>query len=255
MSSINKRISPELNHLESISSHPDNAELLGTLKTFSDLLKSCGIERAVSSPDSLMALSQLTAARKKEIQIGFQLNINFCLPVLKAAEGTAFHVSHETEKECLKNVLDYHDFEVSDEFWKTLDNDQVIEIYGQDMKQVYRGLNFYKYTGYSLLDVSVFEWFVLWERPKMVVQMMMEQSQNVLEHDLKCFKFQIPRHVLRETKDTGLNADFVPRACMLEFQHCGVVKNSKDPLKKGFICTSLGEIIAEGEEALNINFV
>lgn len=234
---------------------PENYSLLETLKEFSALLAKAGIKIAVSSPRSLMELNNLTPERKKQIEDAFRLSIQWLGPVLNEPQIGEFKVSVETEKKALKNALSFYRLRVSDDFLDTIQEDHLVEIYSAEGKQIYRGLNFYKYTGYSLLDVSVFEWFVLWERPKLINQMMFEQSMTVVKNDLPLYRFQIPRHVSRETLNTEHDENFVPRACVVEFLHCGSLKSLGGEFEGGIICTARGGIIAEGDEALDIEFV
>jgi hypothetical protein len=131
----------------------------------------------------------------------------------------------------------------------------VIEIYGHDMIQLYRSLTFFQYCGYSLLDISVFEWYVLWERPRMVVDKMIDYAKVYLTTKHPTAKFDVPRHVLRETMDTGLTSPFNVRACIVDFKNIASLSKGLSPEPGGFICTATGEIIAEGSDALNIQFV
>jgi hypothetical protein len=136
-----------------------------------------------------------------------------------------------------------------------LEDGHVIEIYGEEMIQLYRSLSFFNYCGYSLLDISINEWFVLWERPKQVIQAMNDHVREAFSQNIDAKKLQIPRHVLRETMNTGDTVPFVPRACLVEFQYIGSLRKSPLGNPCAFICSASGEVIATGSEAMSIAFV
>ncbi|MBK9294410.1 MAG: hypothetical protein IPM57_08180 [Oligoflexia bacterium] len=164
---------------------------------------------------------------------------------------------HELEQKLLKKALDYYKLKTSEEFWKSLKNGDLIEVYGQEMVQLYRSLSFFKYSGYSLLDLSVHEWYVLWERPSMAQEKMQEYANKALSNDIKLEKFLVQKHILREIYDTGKTEPFAPRAILVEFKNISSLKNSYSNIDEiaGFICTSRATKIAEGEDAKNIQFV
>ena len=164
-------------------------------------------------------------------------------------------LSPSVERNCAERALDSCGLKAHEDFWKTFGDDQIIEIYGLDMIQLYRGFNFYKYCGYSLLDISVFEWYVLWERPRKVIEQMAQQTNYVIENCFPVYRLQLPRHVLRETHNTGLTDLFTPRACIAEFLNMGALTKDFTTGSQGFICTAHGELIAEGPEAMHFDFI
>src|SRR5437868_972067 len=72
------------------------------------------------------------------------------------------------ERSLALKALKYFNLNLKDDGWQDTYADEIIEIYNPQGIQLYRSLNFFKTCGYSLLDLCVNEWFVLWERPKVV---------------------------------------------------------------------------------------
>lgn len=237
---------------EQVLEDPLNRRLLETLVRFAEKIRPLGYDVPVSSRASLARLGETSPEKKRQIAESFDLWLGWIDP-----EEDGVSRPEKSEKAFLQRALEHYGLHVDDEFWTTFTEDQFVQIYGEDMIQLYRSLNFFRVCGYSLLDISVFEWYVLWDRPSRIMDEMIRSAQGALETYVAVKKLEAPRHVLRETYDTGLSDMFVPRASLVDF--CHVASLTKSPIRgstpRGFICTSLGHIIATGEEALRIQFV
>lgn len=234
-----------------ILGNPANERLMESLGRFAAKIGEYGYKVPVSSKQSLIKLGEIPDGKKVEIAQAFDLWLQWIDP---AEDGDS---AERTEKAFLKRALQHYGFHVGEEFWTTFNEDQFVQIYGEDMIQLYRSLNFFNVCGYSLLDISVFEWYVLWDRPRRILDEMFRCSREVLDKNIPVIKFDAPRHVLRETYDTGLSDMFVPRASLVDF--CYIASVTKSPLAgappRGFVCTTTGHIIATGDEALRIQLV
>lgn len=231
----------------------ENQSVLESIDRLVAALASFSIYPAKYSQHSLEQLNLLSSEKKIAIAEGFNLTSEWLESAV--SEGIDLRVSKETEKKCALKALKHFGLKVSDDLWNTIEDDEVIEIYGRDMRQLYRGLNFFKVCGYSLLEISVYEWYVLWERPKQVIQKMAEQTNYVIENAIPVHCFNLPKHILRETLNSIGSEYFIPRACIAEFLHIGATLGEHSSRVEGFMCTARGEIIAEGSEALSIGFV
>lgn len=230
-------------------------QVLSTLAAFAKQIAYYGYTVRVYSESALSKLETLPPDRKQSIISFYE---NWCQWISPEGIGPTNPENSEIlDKTFLKRALEYYGLEVSDEFMKTIDSETVVEIYGHDMVQLYRSLNFFNASGYSLLDLSVHEWYILWERPRMVTEKMMEYAKDVLTQAVPLTKFVTPKHVLRETYDTGQTQPFVPRAALVETLNIGSLtyKNTFNRPPGGFICTMKGSVIAVGDEAISIEFV
>jgi hypothetical protein len=146
---------------------------------------------------------------------------------------------------------------VDEQFLKTIETDQIIEIYNEEMIQVYRSLNFYKITGYSLLDISLYEWFVLWDRPRQAMESIGAEVIEALKSNIPVKSFQTQTHLVREIFNASKSEHFEPRAALLTPVRLGTLKPKafSTNKKKGFICTSTGEVIAIGRDADNFQVI
>lgn len=229
--------------------------LIETLENFSILASRYGYSVHPYSARSLQKLSTLPEERKISIRLFYENWISWIEP-----EDSSTHeiqIDLEKEKSFLKRALDHYNLRVHDDFWATLQTGQLIEIYGTDMVQIYRNLEFLRYCSYSLLDISVFEWYNLWTRPTQILEAMLKCAEQAMNHPTPVLPYSVPRHVLRETQPATLDEPQPRIACLVDFHHIGSVFNKFgfDLSPRGAIATSSGEIISIGDEASKIQFV
>lgn len=232
---------------------PENISLLKSLSDFSQTLSLYGLHVRISSTSSLQRLNQLSSETKKNIGAYYRLWNEWIQP-----EGVLTPVAKidiELEKQFLRKALKHYGFIVDEEFWNVLSKDDLVEIYGEDMVQLYRSTNFFEISGYSLLDLSINEWFVLYERPRRIMEIMGEKSQKVFHESGPTQQFLIPKHLLRERCEVGTAEPFVPRAVLVDFQYISSLKRNPLGKAKGLIVTCKAELIASGDESMNIEFV
>lgn len=237
-----------------ITNDAQNLILITSLYRYADMLKKFGFNVQPTSKKSLLKLKELSLEKKKEIYEGYNQGYKWLSPLAEQASA-GLNFSAGFERACAQAYLDPYELEADESFWKTIRSGDVIEIYGLDMKQLYRGMNFYNYSQYSLSDFAVHEWYVLWERPKRVIDQLVEAFNFVVGCKVDSHSLNISKHVLRETLNVSEEEYFKPRACLMEFATAGVLRNKSDGSVGGVICSSRGEIIAEGNEALTIDFV
>jgi hypothetical protein len=246
-----------INEMKSFHIDPDKnfsesrtQRLLVSLNQFAARLAECGYKVSAYSERALRKFEEIPVERQEQI-IGDFENWN---QWFSSVEGTVPFA--ELEKHCLRRALDNYGFHADEEFWKTLGEGQIVEIYGPEMIQYYRSFSFFKITGYSILDISVFECFMLWERPKKAIEETYNDVKVVLEGFVPVKRFQIPKQLIRETYQTGSTEPFQPRAILAEFLYMGSLRAKvSDGIPTGFICSSRAEVIALGDEALKIEFV
>ena len=239
---------------EEILNSKENQRLLQTLTRFAGLLNHYGYDMESYSETSLKKLGEVPNDKKEQIAAYFENWSNWIDP--EESPGPV----EDIEKRCLQKALDHYNLEASEEFWQTLEKDQIIEFYGEDMLQLYRSLSFFRVTGYSLLDISVFEWYVLWQRSEKAIEETMNDAKQALENYIVVKKFEIPKQLVHEVYDVGGQAEaFVPRTILAEFMHLGSIikKNHFDPFSTaaGVICTSRAKVLSQGEDATNIRFL
>ena len=229
---------------------PENIRLFQAMTRFAKLLQRLGYPVQIYSESSLQKIEQISAEDKMRLVSDFETWSEWVEP-LNPLTPT------ENQMHLLKRALAKHGFEAHDEFLKTIEPDQIVEFYNEDMIQLYRSFNFFKISGYSLLDMSVFEWYLLWDRPRQIMKSISAELSDSLKTYIPVKRFATPRHVIREIYDTRNSKPFIPRTALAEFLHLGSLRTNKFTrnLKKGFICTSYGQLLAVGEESKTIDFI
>lgn len=225
-----------------------NRRLFDAATRFAELLNRLGHSIPAYSESALLKLAETPATKKEQIASDFECWSNWIEPL----DPTT---SYDNEITLLKRALEKHGFEADDEFWKTIEKGQIIEFYNEDMVQLYRSFNFYAYTGYSLLDISLYEWYLLWDRPAQILESIGAELMESLQTHIPVRPFRTRKHLVREIFNATNSKHFRPRASLLQPVRLGSLTSKKFGAKKGFICTSTGETIAVGDEAKNIQFL
>ena len=227
-----------------------NSRLFLALNRFSNILEKFGYFVRPYSNASLVKLQDVPVVQRNVMAARFEEWADWVDPLNPATP-------YENEVSLLKRALKANAFEADRNFFKIIEKDQILEFYGQDMIQLYRSFNFFAITGYSLLDISVFEWFVLWDRPAKILKEVAGELIESLEIYIPVKRFSTPKHVIQEIHNSAMTADFKPRTAMAEFLYLGSLRSTdaKAAEKRGFICSSVGQLIAVGNESNSIRFL
>lgn len=224
---------------ELLETSPLNERLLQAFEKYAEQVLKMGYQNKVYSEAALRQLAVLPEEKKVSITEFLELSLQWANTSLET-QGVL------SPKNYLSQALEYYGLAMDENFLKVIDKDTVVEIYSEDMIQLYRSFNLLDMTGYSLLDLSVFEWYVLWERPHLVIEQMQSQCAQILSSQVPFKNFAVVSHILKETYNMGMTEPFVPRSCMVKFEHIGYLKRLREDSPHAFICTAKGNIIAEG---------
>ncbi len=249
-----KTLSSGRSSLFSYASDPLNLRVIEVAEHFAAVMKAVGYTVKPHSPQALRQLPTVPTLRKLQICAHLELVCTW-LNELKAEGGTENIRDSYSEKALLQKAMKHFGLMVDEQFWKVFENHLVTEIYGDNMIQLYRTLNFYELTGYSILDLSMNEWYVLWQRPQRIIEAMMTHGNRVIQANIPLAELPIPKHLNLEIYDSGETEPFVPRAAIVEFRHIAALKTTWQGPAVALICTSEGSLVAEGDEARNIRFV
>lgn len=252
---LNPRFSKQVEpSLKVILDDPENKLLLLALERFAEILRRYGHIVSIYSSGSLLKLSDTTSEKKTAIRTFFENLADWMEP--EAGSPEIIKVDLEKEKTFLRRAFSHHGLWMHEDFWNTLTEGQVIEFYGTDGVQLYRNINFFDFCSYSLLDISVFEWYNLWQRPSQIQEQMNRDAVKVFSTATPVMQYKVPRHVLREVKPPSLEIEeHPPLACLVQFKYAGSLFKGVDPRPAGAIATSEAEVIAVGDEARTIHFV
>ncbi len=225
-------------------------EFISCLQRFADILKVYGYEVPVASKAALAKLPEVSDEKKQQIIRQYDLFMDWIEP-----EKDRDIKPDVTEKEIAwaSKALQFYGLNVSDDFWATVTKDQIIEIYSDDMTQIYRSIGFFTKTGYSLADLALFEWWVLWQRSKSVIEKQTAEVTAILNNNIPVMTTQIPPHIVLEIMNSGETDEFEPSAISVKYHNLGSVM--KLGRAAGFIVTTSCDVIVQGDEVKKIAFV
>lgn len=247
---MNILAAPDLSVLQkSIAIETEVFALLDQIETWQWAADSLGFKNPKWSPAGLVALAQMPSEKVRMLTKHLEL-WNSWITLSQSAKGQV------DDFVLLQLALSHYGLEISDELRETLDGETVVEVYSEDMIQIFRSFRMLSMTSYSLLDLCAHEWFVLWERPQLTMMQMQEDVKMVLQTETPCRKAGVTPHVVKETFNTGMTEPFVPRSSFVKFQHIGYLKRLTPDAPRAFICTAKGNLIsANSLELEQISFL
>lgn len=215
--------------------------LLKAIEMYSQVAQRMGFHLPASSPAAFEQLQKIPEIKKAQMAKLLSSSAEFVDP---DAGDDLFYI----ETKLLERTLREYGLEADESLLATIDKDTVVEIYSTDMTQLFRSYKLLEMTGYSLLDLCVYEWYVLWERPQLVVQQMQKNIQEVIEGRISAKDFEVSPHILKETFNPGNLDPFIPRSCEVRFQKIGLLHRLRPDSPEAFLCTAKGSVIAKGQD-------
>ncbi len=168
-------------------------------------------------------LSQIPAPQMNEI-IG---SLNFYNNII--SEGLdSYEIIDDLHKNHLDSFLQKLNLTISDEIYKYLDEDVIVEIYSKEHRQLYRSVNFFKLSRYDFYTLTFVPWENLYYRAP-AIKGKIFNSINQAIHSGTFFKPEtgIPDHIITEV-ETG-------RKLKYESICGGVVRDGEEEQPMGYI--------------------
>lgn len=226
------------------------------LDSYIEVLGKFGITVRRDTPESRARLRALPASAQQALTDSFTLKsqwLNEELTYEPVEKGRPLGVPRE--RRLVERVLRHFGLEVDESFWATVTEGDLIEVYGRNMVQLYRNLEFFRICGYSILEVSTIEWFDLWERPTSILKEMMRMAESAFEENVPVRSYNVPRHILRETRSANPQLGYEPRANLVDFKVMAPIRVKGQSKGVGAIVTSRGEPIITGADSGRIAFL
>ena len=115
----------------------------------------------------------------------------------------------ETEITNLKRVFAKIGLRCPDDLFSKIEKGEIIEIYNPDGFQVYHNIEWLKLSSYSLLDVMVFPFYELFDRPSSIVEAIRNEGFRAFSQSaFETTPMMVPKHMLRE-RLSAENREFV----------------------------------------------
>lgn len=225
---------------------PENVELLEATFQYTELVNSFGYQMQAFSPSSLRDLANLENQKKLTIANTFRSLFAEAAPFLNRESANIL---------LLEKTLKNHRLLQNKEMFDSFDNQSLIEIYSGDMRQIFRSMNFYEYTNYSMLDLFSYEWWVLWQKPSLIVKTLTEYAEKVIREKLPITQVDIKPFLNIESLNTGATEPFIPRSVLVSDFNIGYLEKEYFSRDEFFMCTTKAKIVSTGTSALKTKII
>ncbi len=234
---------------------PLDRTVMETVESLARYISNYGYPCRAFTPESLQKFTAFPEAKKREILA--QLNTLIHVIVQNQVDNPIVDPNDHPEKGLIQKTLDFYGFEFRDDFWSVVDKEEIVEIYNQEEIQIFRTFNFFKTCAYSLMELLTNEWFVLWERPSIVIEKMFEISRACLNGEKTGIHSMnvVPRHILKEIYNPGHQENPISRSVLLDFGHICPIYRSGTSVIAGIAVTSKGRLMGVGAETDQIGFL
>jgi hypothetical protein len=176
----------------------DTSFLVESLKAlsvqFALLMAEEGLQLKPFTGEALQHVNSLDAAKIKGIIENFIKYYEICQKFRKQ------QLNLRNNNEFVKYALKLMELKAPEVFFDHVAADDIVEIYNTQGIQVFRNIRFFEVTSYSLADLLVFEWYNLYDRPKVVIEKIFERVDTILKNEHELLPMDIPTHLLKEIK-------------------------------------------------------
>jgi hypothetical protein len=132
-------------------------------------------------------------------------------------------------------------------FMRLMETTDILEMYDLNNIQIFRNMNFMKICGYSLCDIAVHEWPVLFERSQVITKEIEEQIGRAVT--LKTIvKLDVPQHYMKERFST------TRQLVRVNLRYASPIFDYSDQLA-GFAVCCKADIVDEHPDRHDLRFI
>jgi hypothetical protein len=157
-----------------------------------ELLKQANIQ---STPylDGLPWFSKLSYENQKSII----LNLNFYISLCKEQLNEGYKLTDNLS--FTWRFLRKLDMTPKSDLFNLITDEDIIEVYSKDSRQLYRNLRFFDYSSYTIEELYSLEWWVLYERDEKVMNSLYDLAAKILDGQLNGHVYpDVGPHIVRE---------------------------------------------------------
>lgn len=171
------------------------AKIIQEVEILRDALARIGSQVSPETERSLSRLNELDGARLTKALSDIQNFRELCQESMSTAEGAA-----SNDRQLLWNTLRKLKAVPPSDIIDKIGSQDVIEIYNTEFIQIFRNLNYFDISSYTLIDVFTHQWDELYERADAHIgQQMMNVAVSVISGQAKTtFACPVDPHVLLE---------------------------------------------------------
>lgn len=221
--------------------NPVNLEYLKLINELSQLVNTFGYTAKSVSPYSLSKLNEVPDEKKKSLSRQLVDQIKLIEPCLH---------KEDQDLKLFERAMNINHLKIDSRMIDTLDKETLIEVYNYDMTQIFRSLNFFEKTSYSILDLMTFEWYHLWKKPSYVTKEYLKLCDQVAKEKLSILKVDIIPYLNLEILNTGLTEPFSPYLCLLTPCHLGNLEGNMFNPRQHFMSTIKATFVTDDMEKI-----
>lgn len=170
--------------------------ITSTLNKSLSILQSQLLQRGIELP-ILPARSDWSAVHEEEQKLISQKLDAY----LALTQGLDYHeFKGRFDRQHLKKFLKRSGLNIHDDNLDFLIEDSdVLEAYDVEGQQIFRNLEIFRYTSYSLTELVSYHWTELYERPAMINEIIFREWAKIVQTDTTlAIPLTIPKHLLKE---------------------------------------------------------
>lgn len=205
-------------------------------------LKAHGLPQNDPTPEAVLRYQQKQANERADILNGITVYTDILINSIYRQQMNPELPLQEMEFLRMRQAAEeFHLRILDDNLHNYIEEDDVVEIYDSQDRQIYRNLRYCQLCSYSLLDVAVHNWQELYDRPKLVIERIVARATEIIVTNSLTRPFQIPRHILREK----LIYSQTLRTFLINLKYVSPIMDLKTGKRVGFICIGTAEKIHE----------
>ena len=178
--------------ISNYSSPQLDSQFKNLAQKLSMLLATEGI-RCKPYDDGLPYFSVLDDSKKAEINQHLQFTIDLCKEQMSDGYKLSDNLTFTWR------VFRKLGWAPKSDLFNNITDEDVLEIYSLDNRQLYRNLRFYDYCSYSLEALHSLEWWNLWDRDAQVVEKLFETVSKIFSGEIReTVSPGVSQHVIKE---------------------------------------------------------
>ncbi len=170
----------------------ETIQICQQMDRFVTLLRKHGYEAKSYRDSSVIHFNSLEQTQRETIFRQFQKYSDLCAEV--DSQDFSFRASKELTARILKKI----GVVAPVNFFDTLDQGDIVEIYDANGVQVFRNFDFYEHCTYTLLDLVSYPWYELLERHESITGIIGGHIQTIMGNCNETVPSTVPVHSMRE---------------------------------------------------------
>ncbi len=166
--------------------------------------------------------------------------VSYCEVVAEIIEK---EIDLNNNKDILRYFLFKRGLSLSEEFYMTLEDADVVEIYDLEFTQVFRNFKVLELTDYDLLEIETRPWMELFGRHESVTAQLVEASIKILKPTPGVHKLKVDSHIMQEL--------LTKKRKLFQIQHRFAAPIYYHENCVGLICTQSADLVAPESKAFD----